>query len=49
MSKIFDDIKLQYKIGDITNKIIYWNVGMFLLSLVLFLSLEIIILIIHTG
>ncbi|GEC77198.1 rhomboid family protein [Flavobacterium aquatile] len=36
MSKIFDDIKLQYKIGDITNKIIYWNVGLFLLSLVLF-------------
>lgn len=36
MSRIFDDIKLQYKIGDITNKVIYWNVGIFLLSLVLF-------------
>ncbi len=36
MSKILDDIKLQYKIGDITNKIIYWNVGLFLLSLPLF-------------
>lgn len=36
MSKIVDDIKLQYKIGDITNKIIYWNVGLFLLSLPLF-------------
>jgi membrane associated rhomboid family serine protease len=36
MSKIIDDIKLQYKIGDITNKIIYWNVGVFLLSLPLF-------------
>lgn len=36
MSKIFDDIKMQYKIGDITNKIIYWNVGLFLLSLPLF-------------
>jgi membrane associated rhomboid family serine protease len=36
MSRIFDDIKLQYKIGGITNKIIYWNVGIFLLSLVLF-------------
>ncbi|WP_298392972.1 rhomboid family intramembrane serine protease [Flavobacterium sp.] len=36
MSKIFDDIKLQYKLGDITNKIIYWNVGVFVLSLVLF-------------
>ena len=36
MSRIFDDIKLQYRIGDITNKIIYWNVGLFLLSLVFF-------------
>jgi membrane associated rhomboid family serine protease len=36
MSRIFDDIKLQYKIGGNTNKIIYWNVGIFLLSLVLF-------------
>ncbi|WP_298138134.1 rhomboid family intramembrane serine protease [Flavobacterium sp.] len=36
MSRIFDDIKLQYKIGDITNKIIYWNVGLFLLSIPLF-------------
>lgn len=36
MSRIFDDIKLQYKLGDITNKIIYWNVGIFVLSLVLF-------------
>ncbi|WP_298122251.1 rhomboid family intramembrane serine protease [Flavobacterium sp.] len=36
MSRIFDDIRLQYKIGDITNKIIYWNVGLFLLSIPLF-------------
>ena len=40
MSRIFDDIKLQYKIGDITNKVIYWNVGIFLLSLVLFFKFK---------
>lgn len=40
MSRIFDDIKLQYKIGDITNKIIYWNVGLFLLSLPLFFKFK---------
>lgn len=26
---IIDDLKLQYKIGGITNKMIYWNVGLF--------------------
>lgn len=36
MSSIFDDIKLQYKIGGIANKMIYWNVGIFLLSIPLF-------------
>jgi membrane associated rhomboid family serine protease len=40
MSKIIDDIKLQYKIGDITNKVIYWNVGIFLLSLVFFFKFK---------
>lgn len=29
MSKIIDDLKLQYRIGGIPNKIIYWNVGLF--------------------
>ncbi|WP_445452224.1 rhomboid family intramembrane serine protease [Flavobacterium sp. 25HG05S-40] len=33
---IFDDIKLQYRMGGIANKMIYWNVGLFLLSIVLF-------------
>ena len=33
---ILDDIKMQYKIGGITNKMIYWNVGLFLLSIVFF-------------
>ena len=36
MSSIIDDIKLQYKIGGITNKMIYWNVGLFILSIPLF-------------
>jgi membrane associated rhomboid family serine protease len=30
---IFDDLKLQYKMGGFEQKIIYWNVGIFLLSL----------------
>jgi membrane associated rhomboid family serine protease len=33
---IIDDIKLQYKIGGIANKMIYWNVGVFLLSIPMF-------------
>ena len=33
---IIDDIKLQYRIGGIANKMIYWNVGIFLLSIPLF-------------
>jgi membrane associated rhomboid family serine protease len=33
---IIEDIKLQYKIGGIANKMIYWNVGIFLLSIPFF-------------
>ena len=29
MSKIIDDLKLQYNIGGVANKLIYWNVGLF--------------------
>jgi membrane associated rhomboid family serine protease len=36
MSKIIDDIKFEYKIGGIANKFIYWNVAIFLLSLLFF-------------
>ena len=36
MGSIFDDIKLQYRIGGISNKMIYWNVGVFLLSLIFY-------------
>ncbi len=33
---IIEDIKLQYKIGGIANRVIYWNVAIFLISLVFF-------------
>ncbi|MGL2966257.1 rhomboid family intramembrane serine protease [Flavobacterium sp. XGLA_31] len=36
MSSIIDDLKFQYKIGGIANKMIYWNVGIFLLSLIFY-------------
>ena len=32
---IFDDLKLQYKLGGIANKLIYWNIICFLISYVL--------------
>jgi len=33
---IIDDIKLQYKIGGVANRLIYWNVAVFLISLIFF-------------
>jgi membrane associated rhomboid family serine protease len=33
---VLDDLKLQYKIGGIANRIIYWNVGAFLVSIIFF-------------
>jgi hypothetical protein len=33
---IIDDIKLQYKVGGVAFRIIYWNVGCFLVSLVFY-------------
>ncbi|MDI9257193.1 MULTISPECIES: rhomboid family intramembrane serine protease [Flavobacterium] len=33
---ILEDLKLQYKIGGIANKMIYWNVGIFILSIPFF-------------
>ena len=33
---IIEDIKLQYKLGGVAFRIIYWNIGCFLLSLVFF-------------
>lgn len=33
---IIEDIKLQYKIGGIANRVIYWNVAVFLVSIVFF-------------
>jgi membrane associated rhomboid family serine protease len=33
---ILEDLKLQYRTGGIANKMIYWNVGLFLLSIIFF-------------
>ncbi|WP_026704238.1 rhomboid family intramembrane serine protease [Flavobacterium soli] len=33
---IIEDLKMQYRIGGIANKLIYWNVGVFLVSLIFF-------------
>jgi len=35
---ILEDLKLQYKTGGMTQKLIFWNIGFFLLSLVFFYS-----------
>lgn len=36
MGNIIDDLKMQYKLGGITQRLIYWNVACFLISLVFF-------------
>ncbi len=36
MASIIDDLKLQYKFGGITQRLIYWNVACFLVSLLFF-------------
>ena len=33
---VYNDLKLQFKIGDITTKLIFWNVGLFVIPLVFF-------------
>lgn len=33
---IFDDLKMQYKMGGFEQKIIYWNIGAFLISILFF-------------
>lgn len=38
---ILDDLKLQYRTGGMLQKLIFWNIGCFLLSLVLFYSFSI--------
>jgi len=37
---IIEDLKMQYRIGGITNKLIYWNVGVFIVSLVFFFQFK---------
>jgi membrane associated rhomboid family serine protease len=36
MSSIIDDLKMQYKFGGITQRLIYWNIACFLVSYVIF-------------
>ncbi|PZX92955.1 rhomboid family intramembrane serine protease [Flavobacterium aquariorum] len=38
---ILDDLKMQYKLGGIALKMIYWNIGCFLVSLVFFYQFKI--------
>jgi membrane associated rhomboid family serine protease len=38
---IIEDLKWQYKIGGIANKMIYWNVGVFILSIIVFYQFKI--------
>jgi membrane associated rhomboid family serine protease len=38
---ILDDLKLQYKIGGMVQKLIFWNIGFFLFSLVFFYSFSV--------
>ena len=38
---ILDDLKLQYKTGGIVQKLIFWNIGFFLFSLVFFYSFSV--------
>jgi len=41
MSSIIDDLKFQYKIGGIANKMIYWNVAVFLVSIIFFYQFKV--------
>ena len=38
---ILDDLKLQYKTGGMVQKLIFWNIGLFLFSLVFFYSFSV--------
>ena len=33
---IIDDLKMEYRIGGITQKLIFWNVGLFAIPLIVF-------------
>lgn len=37
---ILEDLKLQYKMGGIVQRLIFWNVGLFILSLIFFYSFK---------
>jgi membrane associated rhomboid family serine protease len=41
MSSILDDIKMQYKFGGLAQRLIYWNVAFFLVSIIFFYQFKI--------
>jgi len=41
MASIIDDLKMQYKFGGMTQKLIYWNIACFLVSLVFFYQFKV--------
>lgn len=41
MNSILNDLKLHYKIGGVSQRLIYWNIGFFLLSLVFFYQFKV--------
>lgn len=41
MSGILDDLKMQYKFGGLTQRLIYWNVACFLVSIVFFYQFKV--------
>lgn len=41
MNSIIDDLKMQYKFGGITQRLIYWNIACFVISLVFFYQFKV--------
>jgi membrane associated rhomboid family serine protease len=41
MSSFKDDLKFQYRLGGIDNKLIFWNIGFFLLSIIFFYQFKV--------
>lgn len=41
MASIIDDLKMQYKFGGMTQKLIYWNIASFMISLVFFYQFKV--------
>ncbi|OYU80535.1 MAG: rhomboid family intramembrane serine protease [Flavobacterium sp. BFFFF1] len=37
---LFDDLKLEYKLGGVTQQLIFWNIGIFIVSIILFYNFK---------